>query len=774
MKGRRCTTICRKVRVLFVAVSALLCAGMSHAEENPLFSYPGSQEPQRSLLYFYTGDYPSLRSLIRRVREQNKVGGLTRGVFSTWLKVPDDGRTHAVVRFNAGGGEGPQVHNSFLLMVRPSASGNREACFGKMDNEGEISRMWRLTVPWPEGKEWVHVTLNIDSERLSESGSALFEGLATLTVGDRTVQGKFWNDVESEHCAGVALGGAGVSVGPTLFLARPQGAFPTSQELRRMRPKAMQRRPHPQPLMAWDFNGTPANTGVLPVLRWIDSLDYVPTPNGQGVTGNRLLTDVRASIRSSAFTLAMVAKPERRDRAAFFSIRLFPDMRVHLHGRIMLKGSPTGVTLDYLPASPADQPQGGTWVGRELADDAFHHFAVTYDGSILRLFIDGEPVPGAIRLASRPVVSFMDEYRVLRDFQLSKLIGVSTYNSNPIIDDLAFWPRLLTPEELRTEVRRFRLSSMTRAVTVSSATSNTSNVASPSGVSVLRIPALPVGLPLPSEAEITETEGLIDELLDGETPTGATLLNYVRDAESDAARFVLLRRAEGAFLKSHRFAEALQVMGARARAFSGAVTDAEVIALAKEALRTHAIQTPDTALTHTTAVLTFAEAHHRPKVTTEVIRLANLLTRYLVKAKTYDDWRATVEAAERRQKAEAELERLRRKAASGSALDNRALADALALTGQWGEETLAAYIACEDSTLAQLAGEEAVSDGSATTALALGDGWWGQADACEKRAPTLAKAFRRHAATLYEKGKSAAIGLRIRLIQKRIEEGSDR
>lgn len=205
---------------------------------------------------------------------------------------------------------------------------------------------------------------------------------------------------------------------------------------------------------------------------------------------------------------------------------------------------------------------------------------------------------------------------------------------------------------------------MTRAVVAPPAKPAAPGAAPVPAAPALRIPALPAGMPAPSEAETAEAEGLIDELLEGETPTGAVLLEYVRDAESDAARFVILRRAEAAFLKAHAFAEALRVMDCRARAFKGAVTDAEAVTLAKEALRAHAVRSPDTAISHATATLAFAEAHRRPKVAAEVIRLANLLTRHLVKA------------------------------------------------------------------------------------------------------------FRRHAATHYAKGKSAAVGLRIHLIEKRIEEGS--
>lgn len=400
----------------FALASPLLCAGAA-----PAFSYPGSQAPEQGLLYFYTGDYPSLRPIIRRVREQGKMGGLTRGVFSTWLKVPDDGRTRAVARLNAGGGEGAQAHNTFALVVRPNGVGGREAQFGKVERAAGklISEEWSLRAPWPEGKEWVHVTLAIEEERLGDSGETTFEGRATLTVDGRPAQGKFWNDVEGERCAGVALGGEGVGVGPTLFLPQADGALPSPQEIRRLRPKPMPRRAHPLPLMAWDFNGNASNTGVLPTLRWRDTVRHTPTPNGQGTVGTPMLDEARMTLKGAAFTIALVAKPELRDKAGVFSICLFPDTRASSPGRIMLKGTPTGVTLDYLPASTADCTQGDAWLAGDLADDAFHHFATAYDGATLRLFIDGEPTPGAIRLASRPVGAFMDEHRALENLQLA-------------------------------------------------------------------------------------------------------------------------------------------------------------------------------------------------------------------------------------------------------------------------------------------------------------------------------------------------------------------
>ena len=229
------------------------------------------------------------------------------------------------------------------------------------------------------------------------------------------------------------------------------------------------------------------------------------------------------------------------------------------------------------------------------------------------------------------------------------------------------------------------------------------------------------------------------------------------------------RHTHNVVKKNHQrlaaFADALFVLQARAAAFPDSLEDDQLEALAKGTLRAHAATKPDTALGDLTALLAYAQGQRRAKAVKAIIRQANLSTRHLLKAKTYDAWRAAAENAETALDAAANLATLRERAKSGAPTANKALALALIKANRWDAATLEACTRSGDAALADPAKAETAND-----PIEAGNGWWDAADAQAKTDPALAKALRAHAAACYRKGLPALSGLRARLIQKRIDE----
>ncbi len=779
----------RSFVVLFLLVLASSAASLR--AQSVAFAWEGERAPLERERYFYAGDWPAMRPLIAKVRSVGKPNGFVPCAFSTYLKVPDDGRTRCVARFLTGAGPGLRDNQAMMLVVRPAPGGGREIVLAKYENIRWETDDHTLRVPFPAGDGWVHVAFSVEGSLAQGNLFQQAQAQARLAVAGKCVSGLLWNDLMgTPFCAGIALGAPGVTVGQTFALTDPSPAMRDNPAyLARIRPKASPARAAaPEPWADFAFDGTFRPGGMvagMTVARLLGAQQqYAPSPNGQALTNNPYCLWDMLDVASDDFTVTFVARLAPHDRAALLSLRNFLDTSWKAHGLLMVKsgkgGAEGNLTLDYLPHDrERGRVRGQLWlpVACDDAASAFHHYAITCEQGRLRVFLDGRAAPGEILMPPSDGAAPFRRVRTLSGFQAGQRMGGGYYSKGHALDNLAFWPRALTDGEIAADAGRFRLTGVARAASGVSAggASGTGGAFAPAGAS-LALPSLPAGQPLPTAAARAEANAVLDELLEGETPQAADLIALLRDAEEDATRHELLRRAEQALLKERRFGDAFAVTDLRAAAFAGAVTDAESATLLKEALRSSAIREPDTALAYAQAALAFAQRHDRPGLVQQIETLTKQIERYLTKGKDHAAWRKTLAAARSSAQARAALADLRAKAKSGEPADLMALAEGLAVSGEWGEETLAAFIGCGDADLAAVAGEEAVAGEApgAREALALADRWWEAAERVAGDKPRLAQALRAHAATLYACGKPAAVGLRVRLIERRIEEGNAR
>lgn len=406
-------------------------------------------------------------------------------------------------------------------------------------------------------------------------------------------------------CAGIAVGAPGVTVGQTFAYTAPSAAMRDNPAyLAQLKPKApMTRVATPEPWVDFAFDGNVRVEGLLAgQAPRLDSVSpFVPSPNGQALTACYGKWDM-LRINADAFTVTAVGKAGDMKNAALVSFWInFNGTREN--GRVVLRtsvGKAGTFLLAYAPYGRTATPGQGIEFPVSDASSAFHHYAFVCDGDTLRVFVDGSPVPGRIRLPKGSADAFRARNQ-LDTFQVGQQLGGGCYSKNHALDNLAYWPRALTDGEIAADAGRFRLTGVAKA-SVPTAT--------PVGGSVAALPFLPAGQPLPSAEARAHAAAVLDELFEGEKNVKAgDLLALLRDAESDASRHELLHRAERALVAEGRFADAFAALDLRARAFSGAVTDAEAAALLKEALRATAVKEPDVALGYARATLAFAETH---------------------------------------------------------------------------------------------------------------------------------------------------------------------
>lgn len=746
----------------------VLASATLHALPEPLFEHPGGREPMRTAVSFHTEDYPALARVVDRALSGRRVGGMSGKTLSLWVSAPlKPGVAYSVARISALPGAGLWDDGSgWLLDLLPEGNGHR-LVFRKHKNWPAHPGSHCLSAPFPPTpNRWVHVALSIDEVRRGHPSGVPCRG--TLAVNGQTFPGSFWNDMDMARCGALRLGAPGVGIGPVQLYDAPLGGELTPEALRhRAVRSATPPTPRPEPTWRCAFDGSLEVTGAFKQSHFrtangapptVGAAGLTPTPNGQGATQSLWQTGCYAA--GEAFTLVAVGKasPEPGDVLTCFGVGTVDTQGFWLEtgreGTLLLRTAMPGRSEETLTVPLPD------------AGAVFHCYALRYDAGELSLWVDGRRLGAlAIRPAATPTDDRMPhiaDFRRLtvRRFQLGKRLGPYPPSRGAfVIDDLSFYGRALSGDELARLAHAFTLTGATpRAATPA-----------PTSAPALTLPALPGARPLPAADELKAAERLLDELLEGGQPKVADLLTYLRDAAGDPARLALLRRLGDTLMSERRFDDAMRVMEGQARAFPGAVTAEALTAWLREALRATAVRSPETALRHAIAALDFAEAQALPKAIRDTLLLTGRIDRHLSKAKTHPEWQTRAKAAERLAARLEAVETLRLKAKGSDPAANRALADALAQAGQWGEETLGAYIASDHPALARLAGEEATAEDSAQAALALGDGWWAQADACEKGVPSLAEAFRRHAAIFYRKGLPAVSGLRARLLRKRIE-----
>lgn len=763
----------------FAILFSLLFAAYLHALPEPFFEHPGSREPMRETAIFYSDDYPALAQLVRRVREtKERTGGISGKTLSLWVNAPlKVGVAYPLVRISAMPGAGLWDDlSAYLLELLPEGNGHR-LVFRKHKNWPTHPGSRCLSVPFPATpNRWVHVVLSIPTV---ESGNTYTDPCpVTLVVDGRAYPGVFWNDMKMERCGALSLGSPGVGIGPVQLFDASLGGDLTPEFLRRRTVRSVTPPVNfPMPTFRCTFDGSLQSHSPFGPIRFsrdssTSSTDWVRTPNGQGATASYWAQRFFAS--GESFTLVAVGQvsPISGDVFICAGVGMCDSQGFWLEtgreGKLLLRTSMPNRSEETLQVFLPD------------ASTAFHCYVLRYDAGELSFWVDGRRV-GALNIRATAELPdsrmphITDSHRLaVRYIQFGKRLGYFPASRGSfVIDDLSFYGRALSEEELARLTKTFTLTGKAPTAAASAVPtkdiSPTSTSTSISTSGTLSLPALPTGHRSPTVDELKAAEQLLGELFEEKQPNVTDLLTYLRDAASDPVRLALLRRLEATLLRERRFDDALYVMKGRAKAFKGSITEGEIAAWTKEALRATAVRTPEEALRYATTALAFAESQHLPKAAQEILNLTEQTARYLAKAKAYPTWRARVETVERQLAAEKVLEALRLKAKGGDPTANRTLADALAMAGQWGEETLGAYIAGDHPALAKLAGEEAVGDNSAKTALALGDGWWAQADACEKGTPALAEAFRRHAVIHYRKGLPAVSGLRARLLRKRIE-----
>lgn len=758
------------MRMTVPIVSVLFLAFAAVAAE-PVLEWPGKNDgPLPRAVFFDQGDYPGLRECVRRLRQAyGDWNGLKRFVFSTWVRVPlKAGVSYPVARFSSVPGDGANVFHTMALDIVPDGDGfalRVARCASRLQRDG-----FRVPFPKDRANRWTHVVFAVPD--LPESGTPLLTP-CVLAVAGRATEGQIHNEFAVGALAGLALGGEGVGIGPTQVFREPLGGELTVEALAR-RPVRRATLPLPEPRAAfhWTFGVEKPEAWS-----WGHNLhgppegaprEHIGTPNGEGSSvcyfsrGDAFKYPL---VVGSASTVVAVGRFAPMPGATLFSLAVgdSPDWRTH---RLVLRSGPNGTIR-----LAADWPGAGAPIDADLADaaTAFHCYAIRFDAGILSLWVDGRQV-GQTRLVTFPAAvserfPYLGETRNLSlfGFQAGKVFyDPKIVDPHFVMDDFAVYGRALSPQEIARRAVALRCVPGKRAP---AAGQPSASVAVGSADVRAALPPLAPGMGLPSAEELEAAQTMMAEILAGAEPSGMEILAFVKEAASDAGRLVTLRLAEDAFVRDKAFAEALAVFQARVAAFPGSFEEAWLVTLAQTALRANAVKAPDAALRDAAAILACAQACDSSKAARETIRLANLATRHLVKAKGYGAWRQTVAKAEARLAAAAALDDLREQAKSGAPTANKNLALALIKAARWDAATLDACVRSGDAALAKAAQAEISGD-----TVAAGDAWWEAADACAEADPALAKALRARAVARYRQGVHTLTGLRARLIQKRIDE----
>lgn len=767
---------------------ALLCLGIltavtaRAAAPTPILTWPGEREPLTYRAHFAADDYPQIRALAPTIRRGARgVGwhGLSGMTFSAWIYVPKSpAKPHGIACFNAMPGTGNHTLNTMALWLAPDKGGNYHLVLNRHGSGTDA------VVPFPAklvGK-WVHVALSFP--KFSVSGTPK-ETPCVIVVDGQAYQCKTINMLQ--NClASLVIKDEGLAISRVALYDKPLSEDFTPQDAARaMVTRATPPAEHPQPPYHWTCGeGGQNRTNWLNGHRLVaeGGREHLRTPSGEGSSvryftnydslGSQPLTS------GDTFTFVVVGKFGATPGSILLSLALGNGSgkpksdHIRLErgedNDILLRHDGNSITFSTISARIPD------------ASTTFHCYVIRFERDELSLWVDGK------RQGASTVRSPNNALNIMA-FQFGTLYGGSEELMTPgadfqnfVIDDLKIFGRALTPEEINYVSGLLKIDGkLPLAANQASGTTRTRAARQrrtphqptptpPAPVSI-RLPNLKPGASIPSAADLNEARELLTELLTGEKVSAQDLLDMISEAEGNAARLILLERAEDAFVKEGRPDAALQVLLLRERAFPGAVKDADVTSILKEVLRDTATKNPDVAIAHARQVLDFAIDGDRPALITSVKVLTSQIDKWLAKGHTYADWKQTLTELEKNRAAQSKLAKLRKAAEDGNPKATRLYGEALAELGQWGDETLGALAICDDKTLAQLATDEAMADPpNAEAALALAERWWDYADTCKNTA--FARACRRHAADLYVIGKPAARGLTRRLIDKRIEE----
>lgn len=771
---------------------ALLCLGIlaaaiaRAAAPTPILTWPGEREPLTYRAHFAADDYPQIRKVAPTIRRGARgVGwhGLSGMTFSAWIYVPKTPhKAKGIVRFNAMPGTGHHAHNTIALWLDPDKGGGYKLILNRHGSGSSA------VVPFPAdlvGK-WVHIALSFP--KFSNSGTPRTTP-CFIVVNGQTYQCQLTNILQ--NClASLILEGEGVAITRVALYDEPLSEDFTPQDaarvlVSRVTPPAKR----PQPPYHWICgDGGPGRTNWLNghVLRGEGNREHIHTPSGEG-TAVRYYThkdalESQPLATGDTATFVVVGKFGSTPGSILLSLALGNNTGSPWHDHLRLERG-EGDTISLCTDSKKF-PFDPIVVHLPDASTAFHCYVIRHERGELSLWVDGKRQGTANPPLPKDCLDIIG-------LQFGTLYGGSEKLIRPgadylgfVIDDLKIFGRALTPEEIDYVSGLLKIdgklplaanqaagAARTRTARASQPrrTPHQPTPAAAPAVASVRLPDLKSGEPLPAAADLNEARGLLNELLAGEKVSAQDLLDMISEAEGNAARLILLERAEDAFVKEGRPDAALQVLLLRERAFPGAVKDADVTSILKEVLRDTATKNPDVAIAHARQVLDFAIDGDRPALISSVKALTRQIDKWLAKGRTYADWQQSLADLEKNRAAQSKLAKLRKAAEDGNPKATRLYGEALAELGQWGDETLGALAICDDKALAQLATDEAMADPpDAEAALALAERWWDYAEACKNT--TFARACRLHAADLYTIGKPAARGLTRRLIDKRIEE----
>ena len=756
-------------------------SGDGISAETPILEWPGAEEPLAGEAIFDRGDYSVAfgRGIFRVRQSGGDWSGLTAFTFSTWVRVPlQRGASYPVARFNSAPGGGMHGNHTTALDIVPDGSGFAL----RLVRPGSRQQPQGFRVPFPADRanRWTHIVFSVPN--LPMSGSPLLTP-GTLAVNGQSAEGTFHNEHTVGTLANVALGGKGVAIGPTQIFKAPLGGDLTVAALAKRSPRrATALAAAPRPAYHWTFGYEKPDCWS-----WDHRLmagsegtrrEHIPAKNGEGSAVcyySFPLGWKYPLLTGPASTVVAVGRFAPTPGSTLLSLCIgnSPNWQTH---HINLRTAPNDGGTVTLAADWAGAMAAPIAVKVPDAATALHCYAIRFEAGTLSLWVDGR-LAGQAPFATFPLPEakafpYLKDARHLNvfGFQVGKVFNSpgNVRDFDFMMDDLAFYGRALTPAEIATLAAKLNCAPGPGTPAAQAATAPAVAPAVAPAASAATRAALPIltpGAALPDAAALKEAEAMLDEILAGTQPSGAELLGFVKDAASDAGRYATLRRAEAAFIREKAFADALFVLQARAAAFPDSLEDDQLEALSKGTLRAHAATKPDTALGDLTALLAYAQGQRRAKAVKAIIRQANLSTRHLLKAKTYDAWRAAAENAETALDAAANLATLRERAKSGAPTANKALALALIKANRWDAATLEACTRSGDAALADPAKAE-----TANEPIEAGNGWWEAADACAEADPALAKALRARAVARYRQGVHTLTGLRARLIQKRIDE----
>lgn len=748
-------------RFVALALSGMVAGAVLGAAPRPVFAWPGSQTPMKRAALVASGDYPALFGLSREVRRGGGGNALAGMAFSARVRVPlREGEAYPVACFNSMPGSGRNGRHSMVLSIAPQADGTHALAFGRHGGEPTFS------VPFPKSLagKWAHVALSVPQPTGGDAPAAL---PCLLALDGQAHEGEAAN-LLADGVAAILLGGPGVGLVGVAIYDRPLGGDFTVRDAARVAvPRAMPPAADPRPFFHWTFGGDPAeDEGQSQRHRLVWLGQPLPAPNGVGsATGCSATQDFPFASGDEA-TLTVVGKMGRTPGSLLVGFAQGGRGARPAYNRLRLeRGDGDAVVLRTDNGNVSFKP-----IAADVPDasEAFHCYAIRHDHGEISLWVDGV-CAGAEQARSADGLTLL-AFQVAHPFggrgeKLRK--GADTRGL--VVDDLRAYARALTPQEIRALSARLAAGGAPDQARREAPRRAQARPAAKQGPAPIALPRLEEGRALPTEAARREARDLLDELLAGERADGQELLGMVGEAGDDAARFILLSRAEAAFAKAGRHDAAFQVMALRERAFPGAVTDAEAAAFLREALRDTAVKAPDAALANAQTFLAFAQDGDRAALVGVARELTARVDRYLRRAKGYAAWQRTLAKAEQGLKARAQAAKLREEAADGDPAAARRYGVALAKLGRWDDETLGALAICDDRALATLAADETLAvPGDKAAALALGERWWDFAETSEDAA--LAAACRRHAADLYEAGRAAASGLKRRLVDKRIEE----